>query len=326
MHSNTLRGRIVRAVATAAGLLLATAAAAQGGSTPTRILVGFPAGGTIDYVARLLGDKLKDDLGAPVVVENRTGAGGQIAAQALRQAAPDGRTLMIANDHTMVIVPLTLKNPGFDPVKDFAPVGQVSDYLGAFAVSSATNARNVAEFLAWARANPARANVAIPSPGSIAHFAMLALARETKTPLTTVPYRGSAPLVQDLASGQVPAGTTAMGDFLEFHKTGRLRVIAVVDQRRAPQLPDVPTFVEQGHKIAWTYWLGMFAPAHTPAPAVERVNAALAKALAQPDVRAGMEKVAFNPAHSSPVALTEKVREGIAYWAPEIKASGWTLQ
>jgi len=325
MHRRDLR-LAARAAAAVAAAFLATAVQAQSAGAPVRVLVGFPAGGTIDYVARLLAEKMKDDLGAPVVVENRTGAGGQIAAQALKQAAPDGKTVMLANDHTMVIVPLTLKNPGFDPVKDFAPIGQVSSYLGALAVASSTGAKNVGEFLTWARANPKEANIGIPAPGSIPHFMIATLARDAKVPLATVPYRGSAPLVQDLASGQVVAGTTAMGDFLEFHKSGRVRVIAVVDQRRASQLPDVPTFAEQGYKLDWNYWLGMFAPAKTQAPTVERMNASLAKALAQPDVRAGMEKFAFNAAHGSPAALGDKVQEGMKYWAPQVKASGWTLQ
>ncbi|MFO1363998.1 MAG: Bug family tripartite tricarboxylate transporter substrate binding protein [Burkholderiales bacterium] len=323
LHRGLVRS-VLLAIALPALSVAATAHAQTG--APVKIFVGFPAGGTIDYVARLLAEKMKDDLGAPVVVENRTGAGGQIAAQAVKQAAPDGKTLMLANDHTMVIVPLTHKNPGFDPVKDFTPIGLTSTYLVALAVASSTGAKDVAASLAWARANPAQANVGIPAAGSIAHFMLGSLSRDAKVPLTTVPYRGSAPLVQDLASGQVVAGMTAMGDFLELEKAGRLRVIAVVDPRRAPQLPAVPTFVEQGYKFEWNLWLGMFGPANTPAPVVARVNAALAKALAQPDVRAGMAKLAFNAAHSSPAALGERVQEGMTYWAPQVKASGWTLQ
>ena len=299
---------------------------AQSSGAPVRILVGFPAGGTIDVVARVLADRMKDDLGVPVVVESRVGAGGQLAAQALKAAAPDGKTLMIAPDHTMVVVPLTLKDPGYDTARDLMAVGQVARYVGAFAVSSNLGVKNFTEYLAWARANPALANVGIPAPGSKPHFGMLALARETRVALTTVPYKGSAPLVQDLLGGQIAAGTTALGDFLEHHAAGKLRIIGVIDPRRVPQIPEVQTFAEQGFKLDLNYWLGMFAPAKTPGPVIERINAALSKALAQPDVRERMVKMVFEPAGGSPGAMTDVMQADTRYWEPLVKASGWTMQ
>ena len=299
---------------------------AQSSGAPVRILVGFPAGGTIDVVARVLADRMKEDLGVPVVVESRVGAGGQLAAQALKAAAPDGKTLMIAPDHTMVVVPLTLKDPGYDTARDLMAVGQVARYVGAFAVSGNIGVRNFTEYLAWARANPALANVGIPAPGSKPHFGMLALARETRVALTTVPYKGSAPLVQDLLGGQIAAGTTALGDFLEHHAAGKLRIIGVIDPRRVPQIPEVQTFAEQGFKLDLNYWLGMFAPAKTPGPVIERVNAALSKALAQPDVRERMVKMVFEPAGGSPGAMTDVMQADTRYWEPLVKASGWTMQ
>ena len=299
---------------------------AQSSGAPVRILVGFPAGGTIDVVARVLADRMKDDLGVPVVVESRVGAGGQLAAQALKAAAPDGKTLMIAPDHTMVVVPLTLKDPGYDTARDLMAVGQVARYVGAFAVSSNIRVKNFTEFLAWARANPALANVGIPAPGSKPHFGMLALARETRVALTTVPYKGSAPLVQDLLGGQIAAGTTALGDFLDHHAAGKLRIIGVIDPRRVPQIPEVQTFAEQGFKLDLNYWLGMFAPAKTPGPVIERINAALSKALAQPDVRERMVKMVFEPAGGSPGAMTDVMQADTRYWEPLVKASGWAMQ
>ena len=299
---------------------------AQSSGAPVRILVGFPAGGTIDVVARVLADRMKEDLGVPVVVESRVGAGGQLAAQALKAAAPDGKTLMIAPDHTMVVVPLTLKDPGYDTARDLMAVGQVARYVGAFAVSSNLGVKNFTEYLAWARANPALANVGIPAPGSKPHFGMLALAREARVALTTVPYKGSAPLVQDLLGGQIAAGTTALGDFLEHHAAGKLRIIGVIDPRRVPQIPEVQTFAEQGFKLDLNYWLGMFAPAKTPGPVIERINAALSKALAQPDVRERMVKMVFEPAGGSPGAMTDVMQADTRYWEPLVKASGWAMQ
>jgi tripartite-type tricarboxylate transporter receptor subunit TctC len=307
-------------------MLLALVAGTAWSQAPVRLLVGFPAGGTIDTVARVLAEQMKDDLGTPVVVDSRPGAGGQIAAQALAQAAPDGRTLLLSPDHTMVMLPLTVKSPGFQPLKDFAPVAQVARYAGGFAVSKDVKARNLAEYFAWARANPGQANIGVPAPGSIPQFFVFTLARDVKAPLSSVPYRGSAPLVQDLLGGQVPAGTTALGDFVEHHQAGRLRVIAVLGERRSPQLPDVPTFLEQGYKVEWEYWLGLFAPGGTPTASIERVNAALGRALAQPEVRERMQRIVFEPAHSSPQALADMVRQGQAYWEPVVRDAGWVLK
>jgi tripartite-type tricarboxylate transporter receptor subunit TctC len=303
-------------------MLLSAASLAQ----PVRILVGFPVGGTIDTVARVLAEQLKEDLGAAVVVDSRPGAGGQIAAQALKQAAPDGRTLLISPDHTMVMLPLTVKAPGFQPLTDFAAVGQVARYPGGLAVSKAADVRNLAEFFAWAKANPSQANIGVPAPGSVPQFFVFSLGRQVNAPLSSVPYRGSAPLVQDLLGGQIAAGTTALGDFVEHHASGKLRVIAVLDQRRSPLLPEVPTFIEQGYQVDWEYWLGMFAPAGTPQASVDRINAALGRALARPDVRERMQRIVFEPAHGSPAELAEKIRGGIAYWEPVVRASGWVLQ
>ena len=321
------RRRLVASLAAAPILASASSVLrAQSGAAPIRILVGFPAGGTIDVVARILAERLSDDLGAPVVVESRIGAGGQLAAQALKAAAPDGRTLMIAPDHTMVVVPLTLRDPGYDVARDLTAVGQVARYVGAFAVSTNIGVKNFAEYLAWARANPALANVGVPAPGSKPHFGMLALARETKVALTTVPYKGSAPLVQDLLGGQIAAGTTALGDFLEHHAAGKLRIIGVIDPRRVAQIPEVPTFAEQGYKLDIQYWLGMFAPAKTPGPVIERINVALARALGQPEIRERMLKMVFEPASGSPAAMTALMQADTRYWEPLVKASGWTLQ
>ena len=312
------------ALAAATGPLRAQPAPAAGG--PVRILVGFPAGGTIDVVARLLADRLKDELGVPVLVEGRVGAGGQIAAQALKAAPPDGRTLMLAPDHTMVVVPLTLKNPGYDVARDFVPVAQVARYLGALAVASGTGVKTLAEYVAWLMANPGQASVGVPAPGSVQPFSLATLSRAAGVPVTAVPYRGSAPLVQDLAAGQIPAGISALGDFLELNAAGKLRVIATIDTQRAPQLPDVPTFTEQGMKLDFNFWLGLFAPAGTPQPMVQRLNAAVAKALAQPDVRERMVKLVFEPVTGTPAALSDRIAADTQYWEPVIKASGWVMQ
>jgi len=301
-------------------------ARAQADRAPIRILVGFPAGGTIDLVARLLAEHMKDDLGATVIVDSRPGAGGQIAAQALKQAPPDGRTLLLSPDHTMVMLPLTARTAGFQPLVDFAPVGQVARYPGGFAVANDVKANTLDEFFAWAKANPGRGNVGIPAPGSIPQFLVHVLNDRSKASLVPVPYRGSAPMVNDLMGGQIAAGTTALGDFVEPHATGKMRVIAVLGPKRSAALPDVATFAEQGLRIDWEYWLGLFAPAQTPAAEVQRINAALGRALARPDVRERMQKIVFEPAHGTPDELIRLVRAGTAFWEPVVRSSGWVPQ
>jgi tripartite-type tricarboxylate transporter receptor subunit TctC len=316
--------RLARMLCALCAFTVVPAAFAQ--ATPYRILVGFPAGGTIDVVARVLAEEIKDDLGAPVVIDSRPGAGGQIAAQALLQAAPDGRTLLLSPDHTMVMLPLTVKTPGFRPLADFAPVGQVARYPGGLAVGPNVPAKSMDEYFAWARANQGKGSVGIPAPGSIPYFMVHVMGQQAKAPLTSVPYRGSAPLLQDLMSGQISAGTTALGDFLEPHAGGKLRVVGVLAPRRSAALPDVPTFAEQGYRIDWEYWLAMFAPTGTPAAEVQRINAALAKALAKPAVRQRLQKIEFEPAHGSPEALTQLIRTGTALWEPVVKSAGWVPQ
>ena len=302
------------------------AALAQGERPPIRILVGFPAGGTIDLVARVLAEQMKDDLGGPVIVESKPGAGGQIAAQTLKQAAPDGRTMLLSPDHTMVMLPLTVKTAGFQPLVDFAPVGQVARYPGGLAVAASVKAKTLEEFFAFARATPGQGNIGVPAPGSVPQFLVHLLAQQSKASLSSVPYRGSAPMVQDLMGGQIAAGTTALGDFVEPHANGKLRVLAVLGPKRSAALPDVPTFAEQGQPIDWEYWLGMFVPARTPAADVQRINAAMARALAKPEVRERMAKIVFEPAHGSPEDLAKLVRAGTAFWEPVVKASGWVMQ
>lgn len=328
------RGRVLsRTAASLASIALAFAAttgpAAAAGdlpSGPVRILVGFPAGGSIDVVARQVAEQMREDLGVPVTVENPTGAGGQLAAQALKRAAPDGRTLMIAPDHTAVVIPLTLAHPGFDVATDFAPIGLVANYAGALAVSQASGIQDLPGLLAAARANATAGNVGVSAAGSKPQFQIDALAKRQGVPLSTVPFRGSVPMVQDLAGGHLTAGITALGDFLEFHRAGKLKVIAMVGEQRSAILPDVPTASELGYPMRIDFWVGMFAPAGTPKATVERLNQVLNKALDAPKVRQRMAGLVFEPKASTPAQLTERIAAETRHWGPIVAASGWVKQ
>jgi len=308
--------------------LLATAgpAGAQALAGQVRILVGFPAGGTIDVVTRQIAEDMRGTLGVPVVVENPTGAGGQLAAQALKRATPDGLTLMVAPDHTLVILPETLKNPGFDVAADFVPIGMVADYAGAVALGAGAGVADLPAWIAKVKASGKPATVGVAAPGSKPVFALHALSQQVGATFTAVPYRGSVPLVQDLTGGHLDAGITALGDFTEYHKAGRLKVAAVTGERRTALLPEVPSTKEQGYPLLMNFWIAMHAPAGTPAPVVQRLNQALNHALATPKVKERMAALVFDPAPGAPAAVQARVAAERAYWAPLIQSSGWVRQ
>lgn len=263
-------------------LLAATAALAQG--TPLRLLVGFPPGGSTDVIARQLALGLQQELGRSVVVENRAGAGGQIAAQALKAARPDGNTLFLSNAHTVAIVPVTVLNPGFDVAKDFAPIGLVTVNPDALAVNPAVTgplASGLKDFTAWTQAGPGRASIGVPAPGSAPEFAVSVIGRAAGARLTAVPYRGDAPLVQDVVAGQVPAGIGGVGALLPYVEAGKLRLLAVNGPARLPRFPNVPTYAELGIKgLEEVMFTALFAPAGTPAALLRQYHAALAKVAA----------------------------------------------
>jgi len=302
-------------------------AAAQPDTRPIRVLVGFPPGGSTDVVTRILTDRLRESLGRPVIVENRPGNGGQVAAIQLKNAAPDGTTVMLSIDHTHVIIPLTFKEPGYEPLKDFTPIGGVAQYYNAMAASSKTGIRNLQELAAWMKANPAQANFGIPAAGSVPQFAGLIVARALGIDMVPIPYKGGAPLVQDLIGSQVPIGFGSLTEMIDHHRAGRLRLLAVSGTQRARSAPDIPTFQELGLKgIDKNPWLAFFGPAGMPPAFVASFNAALRAALAAPDVRERFAPLGVEPAPTSPAGLREWVEEGLAHWGPVIRESGYVLQ
>ena len=221
-----------------------------------RIIVGFAAGGSSDIAARMLADKLKDSLGVPFIVENRVGAGGRIAAEALKNAAPDGTTFLLTPVVVPVLAPLVYKQLSYDPAKDFAPVAQVATYQFALAVGPDHPARSVPEFVAWLKANPTQANFGSPAPGSLPHFFGLMIGKATGVEMVHIAYKGGAPLATDLMGGQIPAGVDALSDMIELHRGGKVRIIATSGAQRSPLLPTVATAVTTG--MSCTRSLGCF--------------------------------------------------------------------
>lgn len=307
-------------------LLLGGVAQAQTGAV--KLMVGFPAGGGTDAIARILADKLKDQLGTPVIVENRAGAGGQIAAQALKAAPADGMTFFLSHDHTVSILPLVVKNPGFDPAHDFVAVAGFATFVNALAVSGGTPAKSMNEYLAWVRSQGAgKGTVGVPAPASVPEFLVKVIGQKYALDLQAAPYRGSAPMMGDMLGNQIGAGVGSVPDFIENHKAGKIRVVAVLGGARQAILPDVPTFAELGLAgFEDLPYYGIFAPAGTPKAVIDRFSDAVAKVIAMPDVRERLTTMGLTVGYSSGPQLAARERAYAQTWARIIKASGFQAQ
>lgn len=317
-----LLGCILAICAAAAALPTARAQAPAGPSI--RVLVVLPPGSTSDTVARLLAGALRERLDRPVIVDNRPGASGRVAVDALKAAAPDGNTLLFAPVFVPVVAPLVLKDLRYDPSKDLVPVAQVGRYEFAFAVDVRHPARTLGEFVAWAKANPASATVGNPASGSLPHFVAFALGRAAGTTFLHVPYKGPAQMEADLIGGQIAAGVGTVTDFAVLHRAGKLRVLAVASPARAALLPDVPTFREAGYPtVEFSGWHGVFAPAGTPRAAVLRLSDTITEALKSADLRGRLIALGIEPTGTTPGELEAIMAADRARWAPIVKAAGF---
>ena len=319
--------------AAAAGVIVfaAVAATAPGSALaqdridkPVRILVGFAPGGTADIIARAVADKMGPAIGQPVIVENRPGAIGRIAADAVKAAAPDGTTLMVMPIGPMAVVPHVYKDITYDPIRDFTPVALGATFQFALAAGPASGAKTWSEFAAWAKANPGKAAYATSGAGSLPHFFGVLLGRGIGVEMVHVPYKGSAAYLNDLVGGQVPAAIDAIADLTELHRAGKVKVLASSGAKRSTALPDVPTFGELGVAgVEAMGWFGFFAPAKTPKPVVDALNAAINRALTSPDVAERLTKLGMDPATGSPEMFAKVVADDYAKWGPIVKASGF---
>jgi tripartite-type tricarboxylate transporter receptor subunit TctC len=291
---------------------------------PVKILVGFAAGGTADLIARVVADKMKDSLGQPVIVENRPGAIGRITAEAVKNAAPDGTTIMVMPIGPMVVVPHVYKDITYDPIKDFTPIAIGATFQFAFAAGPASGAKTWAEFVAWAKANPTKAAYATSGAGSLPHFFGVLLGRGIGVEMVHVPYKGSAAYINDLIGGQVPAAVDAIADLTELHRAGKVKILASSGSKRSTALPDVPTFAELGvNNVEAIGWFGFFAPAKTPKAIIDTLNRAINKALTSPDVVAKLSGIGMDPTTGTPDDFAKMVAADYAKWGPIVTASGF---
>ncbi len=321
------RSFLVRAGQWALALCAVTGSGLVSAQTTTRILVGFPAGGGTDVIARVLAERLQGELGTGVVVDNKAGAGGQLAAQALKAAAADGRTLFLSHDHSVSILPLTMKNPGFDPARDFTPVAGFATFVNAVALSGGTPARDFKTWIDGVRASGGKATMGIPAPASTPQFAVQVIAQRFGLDLVAAPYRGSAPMMADMLGNTIPAGVGSVPDFIENHKAGKLRVVAVMGTQRQAALPEVPTFTELGLKgFEEVPYYGLFAPAGTPKADLDRVAAALQKVVAMPEVKDRLTAMGLTVGFMSGAELGKREVAYREVWAKIIKDSGYQPQ
>ena len=308
-------------------LLLMTCAApvlAQSGAypnKPVKVIVQFPAGGAADTILRLIAQPLGAALGQPVVVDNRPGADGAIAADATLKSAPDGYTLFMATNSSLSAVPALRKAPPYNPITDFTPISRVGTFSFFLFVNPQVPARNVTELIAYIRANPGKLNYAGATSTGI--MAAAQLASYAKLDMVRVPYKGEAPATIDLVSGQVQMIFATPTNALGPAREGRLRVLATLLNQRSPLLPDVPTMAEaNAPKLTIIPWAGFFGPAKLPPEIVARVNRDLNAVLKRPEVREQIERQSFEVQGSTPEEMGAFVREQLDVWKTAVKDSG----
>jgi len=259
-----------------------------------------------------------------VIVENRTGAGGRIGVQAVKNAAPDGSTLLLVPIAPVAVYQLVYKNLEYDPFIDLAPVGQLGTFDFGIAVGPKAPVQTVKDLVAWAKANPKDANYGTPAAGTLPHFLGALFGEKAGLDFRHIAYKGSAAAMTDLIGGQIPVVVTTTADLVEMHKGGRVRALASSGAARSPFLPEVPTFKEAGYDLQASGWYGLFAPANTPPDVIERLNKAIVTAVKAPEVRERLLAIGLEPTGTSAAELGAIMKRDAAFWAPAVKASGFT--
>ncbi len=307
----------------ALSLLILSSATAFAQERTLRILVGFPAGASLDAMTRLVADRMKDTLGHPVIVENRPGAGGRIVMQALKNAPADGATIVMTPLVTIVTAPHIYKDLGYDPFKDFTPIAHSGDFLFAFAVGPNVPAKTLAEYGALVKQDPKWANYSSAAPGSLPHFFSILFADKAGLKMNHIGYKGTAQALTDLVGGQIAAFMGTAGDVANHHKAGKMRALATSGAQRATQLPDVPTFKELGYDIQGAGWYASYGPAGMPKEAVDRISKAMIAAIQSPELKGRFDTLGIVPTGHPPAELARIHRRDYELWGPVIKASGF---
>ncbi|WPH13471.1 Bug family tripartite tricarboxylate transporter substrate binding protein [Variovorax paradoxus] len=313
------------ALAVAATLCATAFAQDKYPSKPITLVVPQTAGGANDAIARVVAQRLSEQMGQSVIVDNRPGAGGTVATAALARAKHDGYTLLLTADSAHVVGPALYKNPGFDAVKDFEPIAPVATAGYVLVANPSFPANNVAELIAQAKAHPGQYTIASAGNGTLNHLIGEMLQKQAGIQLRHVPYKGSAAAATDVVGGQVPLSVQSLPSVMGFIKAGRLKVLGVVNAKRVAVLPDVPTIGETLKGFGEAPWYALFAPAGTPAPIVAQLQAEVARALDQKDVADKLAAVGCEPFKGTAAQLGALVRADLPKWARVVKDTGATV-
>jgi tripartite-type tricarboxylate transporter receptor subunit TctC len=291
---------------------------------PLKILVGYPPGGSVDVIARLLADSLRDDFSS-IIVENKPGAGGRIALQQAKNSKPDGQTLIVAPSGPMVVFPHVYKKLEYDPVKDFSPISQLGVFQFGITAGPAGSAKNVSEMLANAKKDPKNATYGSSGQGTLPHFLGVMLEQISGTTLVHVPFQGGAPANVALLGGHIGYKIDVVSESVELHKAGKARLIAVTGNVRDTQVPEVPTLKESGVNMEATGWFALYGPAGMSAEMVQRMNQLVVGAMKKPVNMDKMKGLGLEVIGSTPAGLVEAQRSDLQRWEKPIKATGIQL-
>jgi tripartite-type tricarboxylate transporter receptor subunit TctC len=326
-HTTPRRRWLAFAAALACGAVLPLQAQPSAWpSKPMRLVVGYAAGGATDVIARLVAIRLGEQLGQPMLVDNRTGANSNVGAEVVARAPADGYTLYVYTIANTINASLYAKL-GYDPIKDFEPIGLIAKIPNILVVNPKLPVKSVADYVRFAREQPDGITFASSGSGSSIHLSGEMFKMQARLKMLHVPYRGSAPAITDLLGGQVQSMFDNTPSALPHVQGGRLRAIAITSARRSPLLPDVPTVAESGYPgFDVQSWFGLAAPAGTPRPVIDRLNAALGKALATPDVRQRLQDLAATPEPGTPEQMRSLIAAEIRRWRDVVKESGATAE
>ena len=290
-----------------------------------RILIGFPPGGSTDVIARRLADKMKGQYASSVIVENKPGAGAQIAVTTLKNSAPDGLTLLVSPGAPFSVYPFTYKKLPY-AVDEIQPVGMVATFPFAFAVGPAVPAsvKTLRDYLDWVKRNSAQGNYGSPAAGSTPHLVGELLSKQGATQLTHVAYRGDAAGIQDLLGGQLSGYSTVLGSLLPHLKGDKIRLLAISGAHRSTFVSEVPTYKEQGFAIEFTEWFGLFAPAKVPPATLQKIGSVLQTSLGDAEFGKALADFGMTPKFSGPADLARQIKTDAELWGPIIKSLGFT--
>jgi tripartite-type tricarboxylate transporter receptor subunit TctC len=304
----------------------AFAARAQAPMPPTiKLVVPYPPGGSVDIVARLLQQPLQEQLKSTVIVDNRPGAGGRIAASQVKRDAADGSVVLIAPNALTTIQTLVYAGKlDYNFMEDFKPVSKLASYPFGVAVPATSPVKNATDLVAWIKAHPSDASYGTSGAGGMAHFSGLMLGKSNGVAWTHVPFKGGAPLVTDLIGAHVPVGVDTLIDQIEHHRANKIRVVGIFSAKRYPLAPEIPTLAEQGIKLPVVEgWFGAFVPSKTPPDVVARIDQAIGRVLADPQLRAKMNKLVIEPAYVDSAEFTRQQAAELQQWAPVVQESGF---